>query len=172
MAATDIQTWTLTRSPVRQRSTSVFLVRCLLAAIAVLLCYQFHWEWLRYLTSEANLRLDGVLGVHLQRLSFDSVVWNGSVYRYVIACTFADVWCGALAFLWIVRRSVIQNLLSIGLFTAGLFAFNIVRLSFSDFLCAHGASWNLGHNVVSGISYFLIWTFLQWRLRTETRAAE
>ena len=165
MATTPSQTWTVPRVVARGWSRSSFFARCCLAGLGVVICYQFHWDWLRYVTSEANLQLDALVGVHLQRISFDTVMWSGHLYRYVIACTFADVWCGALAFLWIVRRSVAQNLLGVAGFTIGLFALNIARLSFSDFLCAHGMSWNIGHNVVGGICYFLIWTWLQRNLR-------
>ncbi|MGZ4815291.1 MAG: hypothetical protein ACXVZV_07775 [Terriglobales bacterium] len=126
----------------------------------------FHWDWLRSVTSEWNLRLDALLGVHLKRIAFDSVEWNGYLYRYVIACTFADVWCGAIPFLADLRRTITQNALVLVEFTAGLFLVNIARLSFSDFLCAHGVSWNLGHNVVGGVCYFLIWTWLQRKQRT------
>src|SRR3954451_15421634 len=126
---TSSQTWTVPRLPASDRSRSGFVFRSLLAALAVLICYQFRWEWLRYLTSEWNLRLDALVGVHLQRVSFDTVMWNGHVYRYVIACTFADVWCGAIAFIWQLRRSVSQNLFTLATFTLSLFVFNIARLS-------------------------------------------
>ncbi len=166
MATTPISSWTTDRAAhAGGRSTHEFLLRCLLATVAVVVCYQFRWDWLRYLTSEFNLRVDALLGVHWQRLTFDTVAWNGRVYTYVIACTMADVWCGALAFLWMIRRNIAENLLTLAGFTVGLFALNIARLSLSDFLCAHGASWNLGHNVVAGICYFLIWEWLLWHRR-------
>ena len=161
MATTPSQTWTEPRIGAADASKSGFLLRCLLAALAVLVCYQFQWEWLRHLTLECNLRFDAALGVQLERVGFDTVMWNGHLYHYVVACTFADVWCGAIAFLWQLRRTILQNLVALAGFTFSLFVFNIVRLSFSDLLCARGASWNLGHNVISGISYFLIWTWLQ-----------
>lgn len=170
MATTPISAWTAARSRAASLSTHEFLLRCLLAALAVALCYQFRWDWLRYLTSEANLRFDALLGIPWQRVGFDSAEWNGRVYRYVIACTMADVWCGALAFLWVVRRSVSENLLLLSGFTAALFGLNIARLSLSDVLCAHGVSWNLGHNVVAGVCYFFIWEWLLWQRRRRQRA--
>ena len=165
MATTSISFWTAARSRVGGWSHHEFLFRCLVAALAVAVCYQFRWDWLRYLTSEFNLRLDALLGLHWQRLTFDTAAWNGHVYTYVIACTMADVWCGALAFVWIIGRSIASNLLTLAGFTFALFGLNVTRLSLSDFLCAHGASWNLGHNVIAGICYFLIWEWLLWHRR-------
>ncbi|HVZ18672.1 MAG TPA: hypothetical protein VG897_16240 [Terriglobales bacterium] len=161
MAATSSQTWTIAPNPQRDWIQSGFVLRCFLAGVGVLMCYQFRWDWLRYLTSEANLRVDALLGISMQRISSDTLLWNGHVYRYVIACTFADVWCGALAFLWIRSRSITNNVVTLLEFTIGLFAFDVLRLSVSDYLCAHGVSWNLGHNVVGGICYFLVWKWLQ-----------
>lgn len=161
MATTLFSSWTTARPQTSGWSTSEFLIRALLAAFAVILCYQFRWDWLRSFTADLNLRADALVGIHWQRLSFDTVMWQGQVFTYVVACTFADVWCGAIAFLWLVRRSIAENLRTLAAFTVGLFALNIARLTLSDFLCAHGASWNVGHNVVGGISYFLVWTWLQ-----------
>jgi hypothetical protein len=145
--------------------SSSLVLRFSLAALAVLLCYQFQWEWLRAATCEWNLRIDSLFGVHLQKIAFDTVVYRGAVYRYVIACTMADAFCGALPLIWNLRRSVLQNLKFIAAFAAGLFVFNVLRLSFSDILFAMGLSWDLGHNVVSGICYFLLW---EWILSLRT----
>lgn len=148
-----------------RRVTYELAARIVLAALALLLCYQFDWTFLRSLTLEWNLRLDALFGVHLQRISSDTVLWNGSTYRYVIACTFADVWCAALPLIWNVRTRVSENLLLLALFTPALLAFNIFRLSISDALVAAGLSWNVGHNVISGLSYFVIWEFVRRRMK-------
>ncbi len=168
MPLTTTQTWT----DVRRRATSgerpfarQMMFRCLLAAVAVALCYCFQWEWLRRFTADGNVWLDALAGVHLQRISFDTVVWHGELYRYVVACTFADVWCGSLAFLWRSRDTVLRNLAVICLWTPLLLSFNIFRLSFSDVLFAQGLSWDLAHNVVSGVAYFAVWQTLWYRFR-------
>ena len=166
MATTPLTWWTVVRTRAGAQSTYDLAGRVVLAAIAVVVCYQFRWETLRYVTSELNLRLDALVGVHWQRLSFDTVAWHAQVYHYVVACTFVDVWCGAIPFLWMLRRSIPDNLLTIAGFTAVLFACKICRLSFSDLLFAHGVSWNLGHNFVGGICYFLIW---EWLMRYRRR---
>jgi hypothetical protein len=139
-------------------------IRFMLVAVAVLLCYQFRWDWLRYWTSELNLRLDALAGVHLQRLSHETVAWGGKIYNYSIACTFADVFCGSIPLLWNLRKNVGYNFGRIAIWALVLFVFNVVRLSFSDVMFAQGLSWDLAHNVVSGISYFLIWIYL-WKNR-------
>ena len=140
-------------------------MRFLLCALAVLVCYQFHWEWLRAATCEWNLRVDALFGVYLQKIAFDTVVYRGLTYHYVVACTAADAFCGALPLVWNVRHSALRNLGFIAAFAAGLFFLNVLRLSFSDVLFAMGVSWDLGHNVVSGICYFILW---EWILSLKT----
>lgn len=139
-------------------------IRFVLVAVGVLICYQFEWNWLRYLTSELNLRLDALAGVHLQRISHDTVLWAGRTYHYVNACTFADVFCGSIALLWNLRKTILQNVGRIAVYGIVLLAFNVFRLSLSDVLFAAGLSWDVAHNAISGISYFLVWTYL-WKTR-------
>jgi hypothetical protein len=143
---------------------SEVLVRFALVPIAVAICYGFRWEVLRYLTSEANLRLDLLAGLHLQRLSLDTVQWRGSTYRYENACTFVDVWFGSIPLLWNLRRSVAANLGFFARLALAMFVFNVLRLSLSDVLFSTGLNWDLAHNVVSGIAYFAIWVWI-WRNR-------
>lgn len=140
------------------------LIRFTLVPVAVVICHLFSWHALRYWTSELNLRLDLLAGIHLQRMSFDQVLWKGVLYRYQIACTLADVWCGAIPLLWNWRRSIFQNLTLLAGFAAALFALNIFRLSLSDILFAAGLPWDLAHNVISGITYFIVWVWI-WRSR-------
>lgn len=147
------------------RPTTELVVRVLLAAVAVVVCYQFPWHWLRFLISELNLRLDALAGVYLQRLSPDSVMWHGQIYRYVIACTFADVWCGAIPLIWDLRRSVSFNIGRVLLFGAVLIAFNAFRLSVSDVLFAFHVPWDYAHGIVGGLAYFAVWVWI-WEHRS------
>jgi hypothetical protein len=140
------------------------VARLCLAAVAVALCYCLQWESLRYLTSELNLRLDALAGIHLQRLSGDTVLWNGTVYYYERACIFADVWCGAIPLLWSLRRTISGNLLQLLVFTGALFGFNVFRLSLSDVLFAAGLPWDLAHNAMGGIAWFVVWVWI-WKNR-------
>lgn len=150
--------------------TREFLVRALLAAVAVVVCYQFRWDLLRFLTAELNVRLDALAGVMLQRVSPDTVLWKGEAYRYVIACTFADVWCGAIPLVWNLRRSAAVNLARILVLGIVLIAFNVFRLSLSDVLFAAGIPWDLAHGVIGGLAYFAvfvwIWKHRSWRAFT------
>ena len=136
------------------------LIRFALVPVAVAICYLFSWQFLRYWTAEFNLGLDLLAGIHLQRVSFDQVLWKGVLYRYQIACTMADVWCGAIPLLWNWRRSLFRNLILLAGFAVGIFTLNVLRLSFSDVLFAAGFPWNVAHNVIGGISYFIVWVWL------------
>jgi hypothetical protein len=142
-------------------------VRVLLAGIAVAVCYHFEWRWLRFLTSELNLRCDWLAGIPIRRLGYDTVAWRGVVYRYEIACIFADVWCGSIPLLWRLGRTIPQNLARIAVFSACLFAFNVARLSLSDILFSAGLPWSLAHSALGGASWFAVWVWLWTDLTRE-----
>jgi hypothetical protein len=148
------------------------VIRFALAALAVAFSYLFRWELLRFLTSEANLRLDLLAGIHLQRISADAVMWKGVVYRYVNACTFVDVWFGSIPLLWNTHRRVGWNLLFVFAVAAAMFCFNVFRLSLSDVLFAMGLPWDLAHNVISGISYFIVWIWIWNRLTQRSKLVQ
>jgi hypothetical protein len=145
------------------------VIRFALAALAVAFSYLFRWELLRFLTSEANLRADLLAGIHLHRISGDTVMWKGVPYHYENACTFVDVWFGSIPLLWDVRRRVVWNYGFMAVIAAAMFCFNVFRLSVSDVLFAGGLPWNLAHNVISGISYFLVWVWIWNRLTKQSR---
>ena len=168
MSATATQNASVLARPRRSGSQSrALLIRFALAALAVALSYCFRWEFLRFLTSEGNLRLDLLAGIHLQRITADTVMWKGVLYHYENPCTFVDVWFGSIPLLWSLRRSVARNVGFMAVVAAGMFCFNVFRLSVSDVLFAAGLPWNLAHNVLSGISYFLVWVWIWSRLRRE-----
>lgn len=148
------------------------LVRFAWAALAVAFSYCFRWEFLRFLTSEANLRMDLLFGIHLHRISPDVVMWRGILYRYENACTFVDVWFGSIALLWNLRRSIIHNISFLVAVAMGMFCFNVFRLSVSDVLFAAGLPWDWAHNVISGISYFVVWIWICKRLRADSDNAK
>jgi hypothetical protein len=144
---------------------SALLLRFALAAVGVLFCYCFEWQWLRYWTSEVNLRVDAWFGLHMQRLSSDAVLWKGVIYKYQNACTFADVWCGAVPLIWNIRKRVLWNLAFVGIFSVVLFAFNIFRLSLSDLFFNAGIPWVWAHQLLGGCAYFAVWLFI-WKTRS------
>jgi hypothetical protein len=144
--------------------TSGLLIRFALVPLFVGFSYLFRWEFLRYLTSEANLRLDLLAGIHLQRLSNDVVMWKGALYNYENACTFVDVYFGTIPLIWEWRRGIASNAALLAIVAVAYFAFNVFRLTVSDILFAVGLPWDLAHNVISGISYFAVWVWIWSRL--------
>jgi hypothetical protein len=154
--------------PWYERIDAELVIRIVLCAVGVLLCYCFRWEWLRYLTSELNMRLDDLAGVHLERVAKDVVLWRGEVYWYTNGCAFADVWCGAIPLVWNLRRNIAANLLRIAIFSIVLLIFNVVRLSFSDILFAQGVPWWLAHEAVAGVAYFVVLAWI-WETRSYAR---
>ena len=142
-----------------------FAWRALLAAGLVLLCYRFQWTFLRLATTESIFRLSNALGLDMQRVAWDTVQLNSTQIRFTIACTFADVWCGSIAFLWARHAAITQNLAKLAGYTAGLFLFNIFRLELGFVLYDHGVSWTWAHEAMGGLAYFLVWLWL-WRRRS------
>jgi hypothetical protein len=106
------------------------------------------------------MRLDALLGMPHQRVAQDLLVWKGTLYQYVNACTFVDVWFGAIPLMWSLRRTVSANLGRAVALAAVLFAFNVTRLSFSNVLFNAGLNWDIAHNVVGGVCYFGVWVWL------------
>jgi hypothetical protein len=139
-----------------------FVVRLSLVPVFVLLCYQWGWEFLRFLTSEAVRLLDGWMGLSLVRISFDTIHWHGDSFQFQVSCTFADAFCGAIPLLWDSKSSNSRNLLKLGVIFACLFPLNVVRLSSGFLLHARGIPWWLAHETISGFTYFI---FLVWLLR-------
>jgi hypothetical protein len=148
------------RNAIRARESIPVLWLVLFSLSLVLFSYKFHWMFLRALTLRLNLGVDSFFGVHWERISQDVVQWKGQVFHYENACTFVDVWFGALPLLWRVREGVVQNFGLLAMFSAGLLGFNIVRLSASDILFAHGLPWWLAHSVLSAFAYFLVWCWI------------
>jgi hypothetical protein len=150
----------LTGEKTQPTSHKEIALRFCLCAIAVVVCYQFDWGWLRYLTSESQMRLDALLGMPHQRVAQDTLLWKGTLYQYVNACTFVDVWFGAIPLMWNTRRTVWANIGRAIVLALVLFVFNVSRLTFSNVLFNAGINWDLAHNVVGGFCYFAVWVWL------------
>lgn len=145
--------------------TREFLVRACLVAVFVVVSHEIRWEWLRFVTSEAVLRLSALIGMETARLSFDTIRVQETQVRFDVACTFVDVFLGSLPLLWDLRRSVLRNFSRLVVAGTILFTFNVLRLEIAQVLHAHGVSWEVADGVVGGISYFLVWVVI-WRVRT------
>lgn len=145
--------------------TSEFLVRACLVALLVVISHELRWEWLRLLTSEAVLRLSALLGMDTARLSFDTIRAHETPVRFVVSCTFVDVFLGSLPLVWDLRRSLLRNCSRLVVAGTILFTFNVLRLEIAQVLYAHRVSWKVADGVLGGIAYFLVWLVI-WQLRT------
>jgi exosortase/archaeosortase len=147
------------------RPTAQFCCRVGLVAVFVGGAYQMSWNWLRFVTSECVLRISAWLGMTTLRLSFDTIRVGGQATQYVIACTFVDVFMGAIPLLWNLKNSVLRNG-SLLVATAGiLFGFNVVRLELAQVLHCQGVPWTVADEVLGGVAYFVVWLAI-WRLRS------
>jgi exosortase/archaeosortase len=142
-----------------------FLLRVSLVALFVLLTYQFPWQWLRFVTSVAVLRISASLGMATARVSFDTIRIQGQLFRVGIACTFVDVFMGSIPLLWEVRKSLLRNASRLLAVAVIFFGLNLVRLEIAQVLYFRGAPWMLADEVLGGFAYFAVWFFL-WRQRT------
>lgn len=143
------------------------LKRLPFCAAAVLICYQFDWTWLRFLTSEATMYFAAWRGYTVQRLSPDLIAWNGQQFQFGIACTFADVFCGAVPLFWVRSTGILRNVANVIVLAGGLFAFNLLRQGATDLVFSAGVSWTLADNAIGALSYFGVWVFLvRWLERS------
>jgi len=137
-----------------------FVCRALLVALLVIVTHQFAWGWLRFLTSEAVLRLSASLGLGTQRVSADTIRVQGDLFRFVISCTFVDVVMGAIPLVWNLKKTISKNLLTVIALALSLFGFNVVRLEIGQLLYAYGAPWSVADDVLGGASYFAVWLLI------------
>src|ERR1700746_526005 len=149
----------------RLRLRRDFVYRIVLVAIFVVFAHPLEWTWLRFLTSEAVLRMSSALGFSTARLSFDTIRVNGAIFQYIVACTLVDVVLGSIPLLWDLQRSIKANLVRVVGMAAAFLAFNIVRLEISQVLYRVGLTWTLADQVLGGVAYFTIWIAL-WNRRT------
>jgi hypothetical protein len=153
----------------RVRLRRGFAWRVLLVIVFVTVTHQLGWEWLRFLTSEAVLRLSQSLGLAAARVSADTIRVQGELFGFVTSCTLVDVFAGTIPLAWNVRKPIAANLLVVVALGTGLFAFNILRLQCTQLLYAVGVPWLLADEVIGGVSYFAVWLFLvSWFSRNWT----
>lgn len=141
------------------------MVRACLVAGIVVACHELSWQWLRFVTSEAILRLSTLLGMNAARVSFDTIRVQETQVSFVVSCTFVDVFLGSIPLLWDRGRSLLRNFSRLVAAGAILFTFNVLRLEIAQVLYSHRVSWELADGVLGGIAYFLVWVVI-WQLRT------
>jgi hypothetical protein len=142
-----------------------FLCRAGLVVVFATLAHQFQWHWLRFVTSEVVLRVSLALGMARQRASFDTISGQGTLFCFVTACTFVDVFLGSIPLLWRLDQSLLRNLVRLTAAAAALFCFNVSRLEVGQILYAHGTPWTLADDVLGGVAYFGVWLVI-WHLRS------
>ncbi len=143
-----------------------FLCRACLAALFAIAAHMLPWEWLRFLTSEAVIRLSALIGMTTARISFDTIELQGEFFQYFVSCTFAEVFAGCLPAIWRKELPLLRNLSRVVLAEGALFGFNILRLEAGQILYSHGVPWLLAHDILLGFAYFAvvvtIWRNKDW----------
>lgn len=142
------------------RLTPTLMRRLPLVLASVVLCYQFEWSALRYLTSEVALRFAEWRGYPAERFGSDLIGWNGELYQFTIGCTFADVFCGAIPLVWISRLGLVRNFGNIAGLAAALLVFNLFRRCVTDLIFSAGIPWSVADQAIAGAAYFAVWICL------------
>lgn len=141
-----------------------YWLRWSLVAVAVGFCHLLDWYWLRVLTASLNQQWSGALGVPAYLLAPDLVRFPGLTGRFVVACTMADVWCGAIPLVWDLEEGISSNLSYLVYLAVVIFVLNTVRLAVSNFVIFQlGIPWTIGHQCFAALSYLLIWLLIQRR---------
>jgi len=136
-----------------------------LAALLVIAAHQLRLGWLRFLTSEAVLRISSTLGITTQRISFDTIRVHSELVSFVVSCTFIDVVVGTIALLWDYKKPWFKEAFRMAVCVLVLLAFNLTRLEAAQLLYSVGVPWILADEVLGGIAYFAVWIFI-WRHRS------
>jgi len=144
-----------------------------LVALAVFSCYCFDWKPLRYIVSEVALEFARVRGFPVHRVSYDTIIWNDQTFRFGIACTLADVFCGIIPLIWAAQLGFASNIVLITRAGGLLMVVNLSRRCLTDFVFSLGVPWIFADEVVGGLTYFIVWaaavTHLRKQLRSEAR---
>ena len=135
-----------------------------LVMVAVGFCHLLDWYWLRVLTASLVQQWSSALGVPAYRLAPDLVLFPGVTARFVVACTMADVWCGAIPLVWDLEEGISSNLSYLVRLAVVIFVVNTMRLAVSNFVVFRlGVPWTIGHQSLAALAYLLIWLLIQRR---------
>ena len=115
--------------------------------------------------------LSNCIGPPVSRLGADQIAVNGTHFQVVVSCTLIDAFCGMIPLLWDLSVSAMSNVLGLMTLFAVISAFNIVRLQAGFVAYAHGVPWGLAHEVVSGLTYFMLLVFVVIRQSRQPRAS-
>ncbi len=138
------------------------MARVFLCALAALLVYRFEWTGLRTVYCTIVTAANNLLGMPAYAASQDTMICNGSSFRFLVGCTLIDVYCSSIPLIWDVQASLRVNGLKLVKYFFGLNLLNIIRLEIGFELYFKGVSWTLAHEAFAGVTYFLV---LIWVLR-------
>lgn len=136
------------------------LLRLASVALCAATAHSCNWHYLTYGMSESVLRLSASVGIACQRVTNDTIVVRGEYFSIVTACTFADVYLGAVPLLWEMRKSIQANILRVFAFGLILFPLNVCRLEVAQLLHIVGVPWLLADEVLGGAAYFIVLRYL------------
>jgi hypothetical protein len=147
--------------PVRTISSAgrSLALRIALVPVFVALCYFFQWWWLRIATTTLLVQASGWLGVPMHRVAPDIVSLDGRLIQFIIPCTMADAFFGAIPLLWR-RAEGWLNLPRLGAIFVGVCGLNLFRLELGFVGIHRGLPWWLGHEVVAGFAYFALFLLI------------
>ena len=136
-----------------------FFWRVSLAVAAVVLSLQFEWQALRFLTSEAALRITQALGLPIQRVAFDQLSFRDTIIQFTVTCTWIS---GLFGILPLLRMNGPRNanLRRAATLVLGLFLLNLVRIELVILFYKPGISWNLEHGCITGVTEFLVYLWV------------
>jgi hypothetical protein len=138
-------------------------LRVALVAPFVLACYAFGWGAWRDAVCTTFVALSHVLGLPVQRVTPDTFLCLGHMYRFAIACTALDAFFGSIPLVWMERRSVLRNLLFLATYFGVLSGVNLARLAGGVWLYVRGTPWWLTHDVFAGVFYFGLFLWIAQR---------
>jgi hypothetical protein len=114
------------------------------------------------------VRLAGVPG---QRLSFDTIDLGGQPFVIDVSCTFADVFCASLAFLWITGAGLSSNARRVAGFALGLFVLDQARIAATYALFRTGLPWRAADLTLGALAYLAVWSWLACGIRSRSKGS-
>jgi hypothetical protein len=137
----------------------VFLWRLSLAVAAALLCLQFEWRGLRFLTSEAALQITAALGLPIKRVGFDRLSFRDSIIQFTVTCTWINGFFAVIPLL-LMNGMRWESLRRVAIFIPGFFLLNLIRIEIVILCYRPGVSWNLEHGWITGIAEFIVYLWV------------
>ncbi|MBK8259266.1 MAG: hypothetical protein IPK82_42245 [Polyangiaceae bacterium] len=118
--------------------------------------FQLDWWPLREAVVGAlrfTLEPSGLVSVHPDPVKF----WVGHESVHItVSCTHVEVFALLCPLLWDWSVTPLVNLKRYFALAAGLAVFALVRLHVAVWLLSRGVSWVIGHDVLLGVSYFVL----------------